>query len=464
MKGKWLALVFALLAGTALATPWNASFEADPDGATDLAADIDLFFQQLKDEIRERAEVEHIWGPGGSADDNGLHHLGSARCFAQNGEPTDIALAQYNSTAGIDAGTSLQTTEVSGTVDLGVGRCWIDLDGPDGAAGTLDDNKLMVWDATANAFTAARSEASNALGNNLIYNGSFEVTDGTGSTASITVPSGWSLIGTPDIAYDDPVPVSEGEGVAMETIATGATNEGVSQSLASLKINTDYIVRARVRPVVGTCDLQVTGGDATVTDTSAAASGVFETLEVTTNTTAVPGALVVRLESNAAADECDWDAVVAFEKNANHPGAGIQVMQDDSAGAADTTCNNCGGYIAVTGLNDLIVTPPAPGYIVRLTAEATLTGDAAGAIAPGCGYRLRDVTNATTLRFGQSTSVNGGDDLSASVSWVSVNPTPGTSITYRFEITDSDGAGGQQCTVVTAIGGAYIRAELIPAR
>ncbi len=470
MKRSFL-LGLLLGVGVLLGTTWDGTFEGLPQG-TDLASSLDTFIQDFKLEVRRRASVETIHGTG--SDDNGLNRVGSARAFVQNAAPTSIAgPGQYNSSAGIFAGATLTTDEVgASTDDIGKGRFWVDLDGP--ATGTVatepsaaDTPQLSVWDETLNGFrrVVARDQGGAGVGgSNLIFNGSFEITDGVdGSIASTAIASGWTTVLTPIFAYDSINNTTEGDGVAFETIAAGAALEGVSQTLAGLKESTVYVYRARVRPVVGTCRLLVDDGTTNASDTSAAASGVFETLEVQHTTTAGPADVVVSLLSVADTNECDWDHVTAFERYASHPHPGIQVIQDTSAGAATTTVPGGGTWQNITGLNDLSVTIPGPGYMVRVTGEAVLSDGATGA-ATNCDMRIQETVGATTKR---QTSYLGNLTMSApaTLSWTEMPPlTPGTTLTYSLDIQDGDGGGGARCGVVTTDGEAYLRVELIPVR
>lgn len=386
-KNLYIGMVAGFSLSLSLGIVWDAAWEARPAG-TELASDIDLFIQEFKDEVADRDTVEHVFGIG--SDDNGLARLGSARTFIQNGAPTDIlGPGQYNSASGATAGTALGTEEIGASViDLGTGRLWVDLDGLDGVAGNQDDRQLNVWTDGAVAFSAVTADPPvERVGNNLIRNGSFEITDGTGSLASITVASGWVNLNTATIAYDSVNNSTEGDGVAMETIAAGGTNEGAVQTLAGLKESTVYVVRARVRPVGAgdNCDLVATGGVVTpLSDTSATATNVFETLEVVVTTTAAPADILVNLESNAIGDECDWDHVTAFERNALVAPPGIQAVytQDNTN---DTTLD------AVFTNNVYLtssVTIPSAGYIVLVDAAVTVevcNGAIGGRIARDCG-------------------------------------------------------------------------------
>lgn len=432
-----------------IGTTWNAGYESSPAGS-DLASDLDTFIQGFKAEVRQRAEVEHSWGS--STDDNGLHAMGSARCFVQNSAPTAInggtaALGQYNSAASADGGTALTTDEVgAATRDIGAGRCWVDLDGLDGVAGTIDDRQLNVWDETANAFVpvTARDIAGPGLAFNQVYNGSFEVTDGTGSTASTTAPAGWSNLDTATIAYVDPTAVTEGEGVALRTTAAGGALEGVRQTLANLKASTAYVFRARVRATSGdTCTMGVTDGTTTVSDVSTT-TGAFETLEVSLTTTAVPANVTLDLTSTADTDVCDWDHVTVFERLPVVAQPGVQVCHDtDSSTTADayTTINTW-----VDALVSCAVTVPGPGFVVEVHGQLVADHEVGGTTSLAA--RLRE--NGTTTRAVGVAAATADSDASGDfrdiavvpVYYIVANPTPGDTLTFTLEAMPSqDGSG-----------------------
>ena len=80
------------LPGASFAGPliWNSGFEASPAN-DDLFSQGPLRIRDLKENIRERLSVEHHFGSA-TTNDNGLHQVGSARCFVQDAEPTNLEL------------------------------------------------------------------------------------------------------------------------------------------------------------------------------------------------------------------------------------------------------------------------------------------------------------------------------------------------------------------------------------
>lgn len=480
MKRIALGLLLGISIAALVGVSWSAGYEGSPAG-TDLASDLDTFIQSFKAEVRQRAEVEHIWGAGG--DDNGLHTMGSARCFVQNAAPTDInsgtaALGQYNSAASADAGTALTTDEVGAvTRDIGAGRCWVDLDGADGVAGTLDDEQLNVWNESSNAWVPVRAQTITGIGvatGNLIYNGSFEITDGTGATASTTVPAGWALSApNPTITYQDPTGVGEGEGLAVNVTGTGA-NGSITQTLSSLKASTTYVIRARANPTTAgdSCILRASDGTSNVTDTSAVGSGVYETMEVSITTTAVPADVVVALETVALTDVCRWDEVTAYERNSTVATPGIQVCY-----STDTTTTN-NAYTAGAWADALVscaVTAPGPGYIIRVSGQ--MVGDNENGNDQALAGRLRESgsTVAMSSAVAKAQATGGADNFQdlavVHVEYVKVQPTPGTTYTYTIEgrataATFDRNLGDDGNADVDGVSGPFtqLEVELIPTR
>lgn len=423
------ALLLGMTAALSLGIVWNAGWEARPGGG-DQAADIDLFINEFKREVADRDQVEHIFGPS-SSDDNGLHRMGSARAFVSNAEPGAIdGPGQYNSTAGVVAGTLLITDEVGPTTrDLGAGRFWVDLDGLGATA--EDDRQLNVWSETANGFRAVRTELVGGMpvNHNLIYNGSFEITDGSGALASITIPSRWVVQApNPTFTYQDPTGVSEGEGLALNTTGTGGQG-GITQTLAGLKANTAYVVRVRAISIgaADLCNLHVSDGTTDTRDVSLAGpQTAYETLEVRITTTAVPAPVEVELETEAAGDVCRWDEVTVFEQFPQVAQPGIQVCRvaDTSTGANYYTY----GAWATVGTT-CAVTPPGPGYIVKATGLVNCDDDN---LVSGTNLLVRMQENGATVDVA-STSIQESTTASVMVGFTRVNPTPGATLTYTLD-------------------------------
>jgi hypothetical protein len=445
---KTLAIVAVLLAGgLLLGATWNAGYEGSPAG-TDLASDLDTFIQSFKADVRKRLGVEHIFGTG--TDDNGLHTMGSARGFAQNAAPTNISgSGAYNNAADSFDALPLSTDEIGATTrDIGAGRLWADLDGVDtGTSSTPDDNQLKVWNETTNLFVEVKARDVGGAGigaSNLVYNGNFEVTDGTGLVASTTAPAGWSNLSTSTIAYTDPTAVSEGEGLALKTTAAGGADEGVRKALANLKASTAYVFRVRVRATAGdTCNLNVADGTTTVNDVSLT-TGAFETLEAVLTTTAVPATVNMDLRSTLDTDVCEWAHATVFEQYATVPTPGVVACWD-----TDTTATSDAYTTVATWVDGLVsceVTVPGPGYIIQVDGTLVADNDV-GNSTEVLAVRLREEGVTVDLKTGfaaaDSDNANRFEDIvSVPVKYVNVNPTPGTTYTYTLEASPGAGSGG----------------------
>lgn len=470
---RWYLAGTTVLALAGLGVTWNGTWEAIPDGATALASDIDTFIKDLKTEIRFHGSAESEWGTNGN--DNGLMRVGSSRAFIQNAAPTVIAgPGLYNSGGGAYGANALGTVEVAAGDQIGKGRVWVDLDGPDGIAGTPDDRSVATWDETnstwkyndsANA-TVATTAAQRFLfdpgKNNLIYNGSFEITDGTGSTGSTSVPAGWALSNA-TIAYAA-VANSEGAGNQVNVTAT-AGNGSITQTLTKLKASTTYYAVARVKSGAGDpCDMVTTGGAGTQLDSNDVTSTSYATTSGTFITDATVTAMVLNLRSQTNTKTCSWDSVAVYETTSDRRGTapgGVVVMQTQNN--ANQTLANGATWIAFTGMSSLAVVPPGPGYQIRITGEAPL-GDPTAANSSSCQLRIQETGGGTTLRQ-TSDQFNGNNQFSGlSISWVEQAPTPGTTLTYALQFQDGDGAGGLRCGTLTAWGNALLRVEMYPVR
>ena len=86
---------------------WDAAYEALP-AAGDPVGEGDDQMRSNRVEVRKRAEVEHHWATiTANTHDNGLHRVGSARCFLQTAAPTAIEAADYDDTGATAGVTTL---------------------------------------------------------------------------------------------------------------------------------------------------------------------------------------------------------------------------------------------------------------------------------------------------------------------------------------------------------------------
>jgi hypothetical protein len=464
----------------------DPGFEDEPAN-TDPLSEADDRMREIKVETRRRAEVETWWGAVGAPpgdDDNGLNRLGSARVFFQDAEPTalDGGAGDYNSiTDAEQAVTDLNdsASNSGGAIedDVGHGRLWVD-------ANSTPSDKLYVYRGVAGddngaweAVSAVADPTTDAIiyddeilaGNyNLVYNGSFEATDGTGSEASTTVPEGWTIPGTATIAYGTATDLNYGDGTEVEVTAVAAT-DGIEQALDNLPANAVFKVIARAKDDgTGTCtlDIQDETGAAFTPDTTA--TDDWETLTGTFGTGAGFEDVDLLLQTNGAGQACLWDNIVVYSigdvatdrDEISQPG--IQKMRATYTGGAlncGSTYADAGCLEAQTGLS-VIVTPPGPGYIVQLNAMVDLSATGTG-VTGICMARLYDATNATLLDEVVLRTDGNADitESSTSLHATAVNPTPGTSVTYQIDAYEAN----TDCKVGNAVD-SWIEALLIPTR
>jgi hypothetical protein len=289
---------------------------------------------------------------------------------------------------------------------------------------------------TADASTWAWFDGPYRSGN-LVYNGSFEATDGTGSAASTTVAEGWTNLSTSTIAYTDPTDVSEGEGVAMQTTASGGTFEGAGYTIKSPKASTTYLLVARVKPTAGdSCRLRFWDATTSVTDTTTS-DGAYETLSVVGTTTAVPADIQLQITSVADGDVCDWDHVGAYEISPDpipKPGI-VRVRAEYSGASADcgatfgaASCNS-----ASTGLS-VALTPPGPNYLVIVDAHINAGTDTGTHV---CEWRLYDSNANMDLEV--INTVLDDQSFEVTLHGTSLDPTPGITLTYTADGRDTAG-------------------------
>jgi hypothetical protein len=367
---------------------WTAATYEDDPADSDAVGQGDDHMRAIKTEVRERLEVEHHFGTD-NADDTGLHRLGSGRCFAQSAAPTTLedSITDHVNTAGGQSGvTNLNTDATAGAEDVGLGRCWIDTD-----------------DMTLYFYATAELEGSGATPGwvpaapgqlNLLYNGSFEVDDGSGT------PDGWT--------NDD------------LTIVAGSVAD------VSDDIYGPYIVYGVVNPTAGdTCSIVTTGAgtQASVTTTNA---GGFEALLDTFVVADPTAAVVVRLESDAAADVCEWDHVAVVEYG-QRPQLPDRIV--------DQSCIAFGASSAatVTALEALSVRVqiPWPKSVIRVSGKVYVPADVSYSL-----YVTRNVDGAGANNW--HLEQGGGDGASTFVDealewdFLDVNPTPGSEYVYAI--------------------------------
>jgi len=475
-------LVPGLLFGAAIV--WNSSYEATP-ASSDPVAQGDDRLREAHEAIRARSEVEHWWGGNSGADDNGLHRVGSGRCYVATGTGPTILIdsrADYDNTGGAGE-TTLQdsATNSGGAIadDVGHGRCWIDTDGADDVAGTDDDNQLNFFLGVAGdsngAWTAVTDGSIGGLtaaGNNLVYNGSFEVTDGGGATGSTTIPIGWAEdSGTPTYAYTTPPSeATEGEGVQLDMTGAVASPSGIKQTLTNLKASTTYYVVARVDVNSGdTCRL-ITSGASTNLSAQDSTATSYATLSGTFVTAAALDTVDIQLLAVTAGDVCHWDHVGVYEQNiARVPQAG-RARCFDSSTATTANLFSDGSFVDSGDLS-CTINVPGPGYMI--VVNAALVGENDAAARHIFVARLMENVNGggaaevrNSMGLVDNSGADCGDTAIINLNFTREIPTPGSQYVFTIE-----GAGigavfdyGDEDADCLGTQTSYVEAFLIPTR
>jgi len=483
MTFRKLARSFVLVASlVAIATssggdPWNGT----PEGATGTfsgisdssqASIVDDHIRGDRQNVRYRAEVEHIWGhEDGLNDDNGLHRIGSARCYFQSTPPTSLldshstaAITDYLNTGVSDdgvAGLEDSSSNSAGLAedDVGHARCWVD----------TDDWQLYFFQGEAGDNTPAvvaqgwYPVAQRSSGN-LVFHGTFDAADGDGDVSSSTIPYGWTnrFTGTTGVhAYSDPVNVSEGEGIQYVHANNAAgTDSGITQELDGLKASTWYKFSVRVKPSSGdSCQLRVEGtGVTTIPSTQEAettGTSVFETLIVWAQTDSSANPLTMILQGPDNSDQCAWKHATVVERTQEVANPGVLYYE-----AENTTAETCGtDYTTGPECVDIVsitVNPPGPGYLLQIKGKVQMdpTSDDV------CSLELWDDTNSAQL---DETVVTHSGSGSSTIGPMYVSdtllssPVPGTPVTYTL---NAKAGVGDSCDLV---GDNHIEALLIPA-
>jgi len=443
-KQQWILggfLLFAVVGVIFLNLPagaetWtSAGFESSPANGDSIAAGAGKI-RDTRIAVRERVEIGHFLG-GTAAhedDDNGLHRIGTSRCYMQEAAPTQLS----DSHSGIGTNDLLDflsggtgegdlDNTASGAVgagiedDVGHGRCWIDTDGADGntndectgaetSAGTgspvdstptcclatdvgtcdLDDNKMYTYLGVAGdagspptGLVAGWQEVVGAtdqvhLTPNVLTNGDFEfnATDAGTACDSTTVPSEWAAAASPTFTYTQLA--TEGEGCAV--IITNTAGSGrITQTLNNLQANSFYRVTARVDATAANdvCTLALSGA---ASETEGVHTGTtLETIESTfTTDTSNVDDVNISLTGTDASDICTWDHVSVRRETRN------QVTDAGIIAVYDTYTTSDGAAVSPegTGLADvpelsISFNPPTPGWIVHLTTNISIGCDSA---------------------------------------------------------------------------------------
>lgn len=444
MKQFVLTLAALLLFAVPAWAQWDAGFELRPPDTESIGL-ADNNMREIKTETRSRDEVEHCFSTivgGASCDqgsavnitDNGRHREGSARAFNKDAmEPGTLETTDFDNGGG------------AGTDVLDDGRLWVDTNS------TPADNVLSVYNQTAGAWQAVSAVTGDEIAlddeilagsYNLVYNGSFEATDGTGGTASVLIPEGWVAIGDGTFAYDaisDDLTYGYGYHVEVSSVAGGG---GISQTLTVSGVGT-YKVMARVSQPndADICRLTTSGATTAESGDLDHTTLAWGTLSGTF-TTIADDAVEIQLITVAAGTTCDWDHVTVYRiddvtadrDEISQPG--LVVLFDDNTGAAQTIIGWV-GYGGITGLDDLTVVTPGPGYVITVVGMIIFE-NSPNSTPVSCDARITQ--NAAAVSFGAwQWAADSGKAVRGTVSMQYVNnaPVPGATYTYALEAIDS---------------------------
>ena len=131
----------------------GGTFEESPQGS-EVANQIDSRFQELKYNVRLRANTELCWdtstssGPAGT----GRSRYGSARAFHNNVQPA-----------------ALTSSDALGSTALDAGRLWVKPNGSDGIGGNDDDYTLFAYNGSAWKPVVALGAVGAGLSNNDVW-------------------------------------------------------------------------------------------------------------------------------------------------------------------------------------------------------------------------------------------------------------------------------------------------------
>lgn len=460
-----LAMALVLIPLWAFGELWDATpnFEAEP-GDTDPLSEADDRMNEIKVEVRRRGEVGHWWGSGTAPtppgdDDNGLHRIGSARIFMADTAPTalDQSIGDYDSIVGTEqAETDLDNSASnSGAAigdDVGHGRLWADTN-------SAPLNALWVFQGVAGDGNGAFDEVSVAVGHgddeilagsyNLVYNGTFEATDGTGAAAATGTPAGFTVIDAATFTYGTGAGDEDkrwGDGLyAIVTDVDGT--DGMQFVLTNLSMATTYRVIARVAEEAADdiCTLATTGGLTNIAG-EASAGIAWQTLSGTFTTAAAAlDTVTVTFVSTAAGDICNWDNIGVYQVgDVTTDRDAVSMPSSIALYDSDTTTNVVpawGAKAAVPNLS-LEFTPPTPGWIIQVNALIVF-GEEDSLLTSVVNCNFDNGADITGTQVNGSISHSAADSAQTiPLGYVAINPTPGTAITYTVECGEEFGGAG----------------------
>jgi len=482
--GWWLAIWAALMVGVPLvrfivapaeAVVWTAAAYETTPAAGAAVSEGDDRMREMKEQNRFRLEAEHFLGDD-LDDDNGLHRLGSARAYMTTAAPDELndshsgqasgTLTDYLNTGVEDGGEEDLNDAASNSAagaedDVGHGRFWLDTDGADASDGNADDNQLYIFEGVAGAGNGAwaviQGQTGGSLGGddqilagsrNLVYNGNFAATDGTGAVGATVIPIGYSVIDAATFTYTDPsTDVRWGDGLMVNVLDVDG-GDGIQFVLTNLAAATTFKVIVRVSEDNSSdiCTLTSTGASTDVTSTASAGTA-WATLSGTFVTAATLDTVTILLTNTAAGDICHYSHIGVYQTGdpltdrdeVTYPGGTIVLFDDN--GSTETSFTS--GYSAIGGIGTLTVTPPAPNYVVTVVGQVSIL--TVGAAAGGCPARITE--NGAAVAHGVN-DMTVGADATTTIQYVNINPTPGTALAYILEV-DEIANGGHDCQTPT---------------
>lgn len=104
MRNTLLTLIFLVGSATfVFGATWDGSFEASPSGS-DSVSTLDDRDREIKNEIRERMEVDHRFGTLATSEDDGRHREGSAVTYYRTACPATLDVADAGGDSSLGSG------------------------------------------------------------------------------------------------------------------------------------------------------------------------------------------------------------------------------------------------------------------------------------------------------------------------------------------------------------------------
>lgn len=322
--------------------------------------------------------------------------------------------------------------------------------------GTATNGNSEVGPRIGDGSSAAAWFDGNVVGPNILQNGSFLDNNST--------PFGWAVDGAPATQELSSLPVAEGKGKYLHLAdASGATTDGIDQTISGVKAGTVYLVEARVLPTTANVVLGASGAAAgsfgPLTVTSFGTS--WQTLSGLILTDATPTSIEVDIRPDATNYDFGvaWVSMREVASTAStapneHEGTGTRggnIVRSATSSASDVIAT------AVTTLESdttVHVIPPDDGY--QIVVWGTVHGSVSG------GHETFSVSiDESTNEFSTHTDVASGRfgaDAGGSVNpqrqtgtvhFVRETPTPGTVYSYRLTAADLDAGGGAASLVAS---------------